>query len=102
MCPKCDSQGRKYAVILEEKLRPLSRLGIKHKDSTGFLKKIVKLAWKRARGTGRKAKEELIIDRTNAGYTTKTHQVWEMNEQAQLEKVHDHKQTFRAKHRPRK
>ena len=102
MCPKCGSHSRKHLVAVgggSVELVPSVRA--KQRDPTGFVKKLVKSWWERARKTGRRAKKELVIDRTSDTQTTKIHRVWEMNEESQLEKVHDEKKTFPAKHRTR-
>lgn len=102
VCPKCGSNSRKYsAAVGEGSVGLVPSLRAKQRDPIGFVKKEVWSRWKRAGGTGHRAKEELVIDRTSDEQTTKIHRVWEMNEEGELEKVHDEKKTSLAKHRTR-
>jgi len=96
-CPKCGSHDRHISSEDVAELCEGSKL--REKDSAGFVQRTITSRSKRARQTGRKAKEKLTIDRTSKTETIKTHQVLEETEEGQLVSVHEEKKIFPAKHR---
>lgn len=95
--PKCGSQDR--YISSQDGAELLEGSKLKQKDSAGFVQKTMTSRSKRAGRTGRKAEEELTIDRMSKTETIKTHKVWEENEEGQLVNVHDEREIFPAKHR---
>lgn len=99
-CPLCHSTMKKHSLELSNGIvATVSELKVKQKDSSGFVKVEAMSRRKKGIESGRPSKEELVYDHTNEKITTKTHKVWELNERGELEKVHDERIDYPAKHR---
>lgn len=94
----------KWAIAWEESASvtvgvSVPEVKIKQKDSGGFTKVKAISRSKKGGESGRPAKEELTIDRTDPKKTTKTHKVSEQNEQGEWKEVHNTREDFPAKRR---
>ena len=98
-CPKCSSTVRKYKVSITATVDMSSTLKGKARDSAGNRKREFASRSKRGGKSGRLAQEEISIDHTDPKETVKTHEVSEMNEAGQWEKVHGHTDKYPAKRR---
>jgi hypothetical protein len=99
-CLLCHSTIKKTSLELSNHI-PIrdKKLKIKQKDSSGFVKLEATLHRKKGIKSGRPSKDEIIIDRTDPKKTTKTHHVWEQNEQGKWEAIPHPSKEFSARHR---
>ncbi len=99
-CPICGCNRRHYEVQLKDNIGLSTSIGYALKDPTGFTKVKAMDRNKTSAGSGRKAKESLVIDRTDPHTTRKLHRVEELNEMGEYEVVHDENIEYPAKRRP--
>jgi uncharacterized OB-fold protein len=53
MCPECGSRGQRYSILVEDPVETFPSVQTKQRDSTGFLRKLVKSGSERTRRMGR-------------------------------------------------
>ena len=58
ICPKCGSRGHRYSIRVADSVEMSPSVQTKQRDSTGFLRKLVRSWAERARRTGRRTRKE--------------------------------------------
>lgn len=100
-CPNCGGTTRTYHEHLEGKVEFHTGLRARHRRP-GFPRFLAEMISRVKRSlNGILAREELTIDRSDPNKTIKTHRVSERQPDGSWKTVHDEKEEFKAKRRPK-